>query len=48
MRLPGQAALARKAAQLEHGVALRPTIVAQLAPWIDKFGAVMPEPVQAP
>ncbi|MGY8526410.1 Ldh family oxidoreductase [Paracidovorax citrulli] len=42
VRLPGQAALERKAAQLEQGVALNPGIVPLLQPWLEKFGLDMP------
>jgi Malate/L-lactate dehydrogenases len=43
VRLPGWAALDRKARQLEEGVALNPSIVPQLEPWLRKFGTDMPE-----
>lgn len=46
VRLPGQGALARKAVQLEKGVALSQSIVAQLTPWLDKFGVAMAERVE--
>lgn len=38
VRLPGERALARKREQLEHGVALHPSIMPALKPWAEKFG----------
>lgn len=43
VRMPGWGALARKAVQLRDGVALNPSIVPQLKPWLDRFGLAMPE-----
>jgi len=42
MRLPGQAALARRREQLVHGVALHPTILPSLIPWAKEFGIALP------
>jgi L-lactate dehydrogenase len=42
VRLPGQSALARRAAQLERGVELYPTIMPSLAPWAEKFKVAIP------
>lgn len=44
VRLPGDGALSRKRAALEHGVELYPGIVEALAGWADKLGVV---PVKA-
>jgi L-lactate dehydrogenase len=45
VRLPGQAALARRAHQLQHGVELYPTIVGGLAPWAQRLGVALPSPL---
>lgn len=42
VRLPGEAALARRAEQLAHGVALYPSIMPALQPWCDKLGVPAP------
>jgi LDH2 family malate/lactate/ureidoglycolate dehydrogenase len=42
VRLPGQAALARRAAQLERGVELYPTIMPSLLPWAEKLKVAVP------
>jgi LDH2 family malate/lactate/ureidoglycolate dehydrogenase len=45
VRLPGQAALARRARQLEHGVELYPTILGALRPWAERLSVPLPSPV---
>jgi len=45
VRLPGERALARRAAQLESGVVLRPGILESLRPWVDRLGVAMPAPL---
>lgn len=45
VRLPGHGALARRAAQLESGVELYPTIMPALAPWADGQKVKPPVPV---
>lgn len=42
VRLPGQAALARRAEQLAHGVELHPTIMPTLMPWAEKLKVKLP------
>ena len=42
VRLPGQAALARRAKQLEHGVELHPTILPALIPWAEILKVKLP------
>jgi LDH2 family malate/lactate/ureidoglycolate dehydrogenase len=42
VRLPGAAALARRAQQLTHGVELHPTALVKLAPWAEKLGVPVP------
>jgi len=42
VRLPGERGLERYREQLEHGVALYPTILPALAPWAKKYAVVMP------
>ena len=42
VRLPGQAALARRAEQLEHGVELHPTIMPKLMPWAETLKVKLP------
>ena len=42
VRLPGEAALARRREQLAHGVALHPSILPALQPWADQLGVAMP------
>ena len=37
VRLPGQAALARRAAQLAHGVEVDPVVLSALHPWAEKL-----------
>jgi LDH2 family malate/lactate/ureidoglycolate dehydrogenase len=45
VRVPGQKGLARKAAQLREGAELHPGIMPQLAPWAEKLGVPLPEPL---
>jgi LDH2 family malate/lactate/ureidoglycolate dehydrogenase len=45
VRLPGQAALARRAAQLAHGVELHPTIMPALVPWTGTLRVAVPAPL---
>jgi len=45
VRLPGERALARRAAQLEGGVTLRAGILESLRPWADRLGVGMPTPL---
>ena len=45
VRLPGQAALARRARQLEQGVELYPTILDGLAPWAQRLEVALPPPI---
>jgi LDH2 family malate/lactate/ureidoglycolate dehydrogenase len=45
VRLPGSAALARRARALQEGVRLHPTILARLAPWAERFGVPLPTAV---
>jgi len=42
VRLPGQAALARRAAQLAQGIDLYPTIMPALIPWAEKLEVAIP------
>lgn len=42
VRLPGHAALARRAKQLSHGVELHPTILPALEPWADTLKVKVP------
>jgi L-lactate dehydrogenase len=42
VRLPGAAALARRAQQLADGVELHPTALVKLAPWAEKLRVAMP------
>ncbi|HVR69704.1 MAG TPA: Ldh family oxidoreductase [Vicinamibacteria bacterium] len=42
VRLPGAAALARRARQLEEGVTLHPAVLPRLAPWAERLGVPMP------
>lgn len=42
VRLPGQAALARRAEQLEHGVELHPTIMPAMMPWAEALKVKLP------
>jgi LDH2 family malate/lactate/ureidoglycolate dehydrogenase len=42
VRLPGQAALARRARQLAEGVTLHPTVLPKLRPWADRLGVRVP------
>jgi L-lactate dehydrogenase len=44
VRLPGQGALARRAAQLAKGVELYPTIMPALAPWAETLKVKLPSP----
>jgi len=43
VRLPGERGLARYRDQLAHGVALYPTILPSLAPWVEKYGVTAPK-----
>jgi len=42
VRLPGHAALARRADQLTHGVQLHPTILPALVPWAESLTVTLP------
>ncbi|HXI73707.1 MAG TPA: hypothetical protein VNN22_25475 [Verrucomicrobiae bacterium] len=42
VRLPGQAAPARRAEQLAHGVELHPTILPALIPWAEALKVKLP------
>jgi L-lactate dehydrogenase len=42
VRLPGEAALSRRAAQLAHGVELHPTIMPALIPWAESLKVAFP------
>jgi L-lactate dehydrogenase len=42
VRVPGEAALRRRAAQLQDGVALYPAILPSLAPWAEKWSVPLP------
>ena len=42
LRLPGHAALARRADQLAHGVLLHPTILPALIPWAEGLKIKLP------
>ena len=46
VRLPGEGALARRAVQLERGVALHPAAVAALHAWSEKLRVAFPQPQQ--
>jgi L-lactate dehydrogenase len=45
VRLPGEAALARKAAQLRDGVRLHPSVMPGLGPWAESLGVTPPCPL---
>jgi LDH2 family malate/lactate/ureidoglycolate dehydrogenase len=45
VRLPGQRGLQLRAEQLQHGVALYPTILPALRPWIEKLEVPLPPPI---
>jgi L-lactate dehydrogenase len=45
VRLPGQAALERRAEQLRDGVTLHPRILSALAPWAARFALAAPAPI---
>lgn len=45
VRLPGERALDRRAAQIEGGVALRAGILDALRPWADRLAVAMPAPL---
>lgn len=45
VRLPGDGALARKAAQTRDGVALHPSALESLRPWAERAGVALPAPV---
>jgi LDH2 family malate/lactate/ureidoglycolate dehydrogenase len=45
VRLPGEAALARRRRQIRNGVALPETVMAALSSWSDRLGAPMPRPM---
>jgi LDH2 family malate/lactate/ureidoglycolate dehydrogenase len=42
VRLPGEAALARRTRQLAEGVALYPGVLEALAPWSERLGVPLP------
>jgi len=44
VRLPGEAGLRRREAQLKNGVELHPSILPALAPWAEKLGVAPPAP----
>jgi LDH2 family malate/lactate/ureidoglycolate dehydrogenase len=44
VRMPGDAALARRRAQLKKGIELYPSIMPDLIPWADKFKLTPPKP----
>lgn len=46
VRLPGEAALARRARQLAEGVALHPRTLAALRPWCERLGVEPPDPIR--
>ena len=46
VRVPGEAALARRRRQLRDGVDLYPTIMPALVPWADRFGIEIPKLLQ--
>jgi LDH2 family malate/lactate/ureidoglycolate dehydrogenase len=46
VRLPGEAGLARRAQQIREGVALYPGIMPALAPWAEKLGVAIPQPLK--
>lgn len=48
VRLPGERALAQRAEQLEHGLALHPSVLPALAPWVDRLGVAPPIPLAQP
>jgi L-lactate dehydrogenase len=48
VRLPGDAARARRARQLSDGVALYPTALPALAPWAERWGIALPEALPLP
>jgi L-lactate dehydrogenase len=45
VRLPGEAALARRARQLSEGVTLHPTVLPKLRPWAERYGVREPAPL---
>jgi LDH2 family malate/lactate/ureidoglycolate dehydrogenase len=45
VRLPGEAALARRRRQLREGVTLHPSTLPALVPWAERFGVPLPAPV---
>jgi LDH2 family malate/lactate/ureidoglycolate dehydrogenase len=45
VRLPGEAALARRARQLREGVSLHATILPALQPWAERLGVPLPAPL---
>jgi len=44
VRLPGEAALARRERQLRGGVALHPAVLPALGPWAERLGVPLPDP----
>jgi LDH2 family malate/lactate/ureidoglycolate dehydrogenase len=44
VRMPGDAALARRRVQLQNGVELYSSIMPDLMPWAEKFGISLPAP----
>jgi len=45
VRLPGEAALARRRRQIREGVELHETILPALIPWAERFGITPPQPL---
>jgi LDH2 family malate/lactate/ureidoglycolate dehydrogenase len=45
VRLPGEAALARRMQQLQDGVALYPAVLPALAPWAERLRVPLPTPI---
>jgi LDH2 family malate/lactate/ureidoglycolate dehydrogenase len=48
VRLPGEAALARRARQMKDGVALHSTVLPALLPWAERFDVSVPSPFPNP
>jgi L-lactate dehydrogenase len=45
VRLPGEAALARRRRQIREGIDLHEGILPALTPWAERFGVALPEPI---
>ena len=45
VRLPGERGMRRYREQTKHGVALYPTIMPALTPWVEKLGVQLPAAV---